>query len=125
VRAVLRHVEAVIRIQDLPPGTASSVVRFYEDPNAGAYGPYQVVCTANWEPPDAVWIHGLMGTTKGGWTLWREFITELSARGVTTIKATRAEGRRLPRAVRMPAGHYEMQVADLMLKPVDSGFIPL
>ena len=115
----------MIKIQDMPHGTASSVIRFYEDPLAGPYSPYQVVCTANWEPPHAVWIHGLMGTAKGGWTLWREFVAELGARGVTTIKATRAEGRRLPRAVRMPAGHYEMLVADLLAKPIDSGFIPL
>lgn len=113
----------MIRIQDMPSGTDSSVVRFYEDPEAGPTGAYQVVCTANWEPPDAVWIHGLMGTAKGGWTLWREFVAELSARGVTTIKATRAEGRRLPRARRTESGHYEMHVADLLAKPVDSEFV--
>lgn len=49
--AGLRRHEAVTRIQHMPTGTDLSVVRFYEESEAGPTEDYQVVCTANWAPP--------------------------------------------------------------------------
>lgn len=60
----------------------------------------------------AVWIHGLMGTARGC-SLWREFVAEFSTYGVTTIKATREEGRRLP-----PAPHGGRALRDARGRPV-------
>ena len=44
----------MIRIQMLPEGTTSGVVRFYADENAAPMSDFQVVCTVNWESPQVV-----------------------------------------------------------------------
>lgn len=112
----------MIRIQDLPAGGAASVVRFYSEPDPKPMADYHAVCTLWWESAAVVWMHGLKGN--GTRALWREFVQALADRGVRTIKATRAAGRILPRARQMPEGHYEMQIADLLTRPVETGFGP-
>lgn len=113
----------MIRFQDLPEETKTSVVRFYNDPGAGEMGDFQVVCTITWESPTVVWVHGMMG--KGNRTLWREFVQELDDKGVEVIKAKRAEGRRLPMALQMPDGSYEMRIDYLQGRQIDTGFTSL
>ncbi|WP_326535807.1 hypothetical protein [Pseudorhodoferax sp.] len=114
----------MIRIQVMPPGTTTGIARFYEQDSAAPMADYQLVCSVNWESPQVVWVHGLMG--KGSRKLWRDFVAELHTQGVQQIRATRAEGRVLPRARPHPDGHgLVMDVADLLARPVDSGFVLL
>lgn len=114
----------MIRIQMLPEGTTSGVVRFYADENAAPMSDFQVVCTVNWESPQVVWVHGLMG--KGDRRLWQDFVRALADRGVTTIRALRADGHRLPRAQQHPDGRgLVIYIADLQREPPDSDFVAL
>lgn len=108
----------MIRIQDLT-GPAS-VVRMSAEHSAADMPPFQAVCTLEWAAPAVVWVHGLHGLVAR--RLWREFIAEMDARGVETLRATRAEGHRLPRAILLTDGSYSMRVADLRARPIDSVF---
>lgn len=108
----------MIRIQDLQ-GPAS-VARMSAEYSASETPPFQAVCTLEWETPSVVWVHGLLGL--GNRRLWREFVAELDGRGVEFLRATRAEGHRLPRAVLLADGSYQMRVADLKARPIDSVF---
>ncbi len=111
----------MIRIQYLPDGSKSGVVRFYQDDDAPPMSDFQVVCTVNWESPEVVWVHGLMG--KGNRKLWRDFVDKLHGLGVVQIRALRADGHILPRAKPHPDGRgLVLYVADLMRDPPDSAF---
>ncbi|KQP12470.1 hypothetical protein [Pseudorhodoferax sp. Leaf267] len=114
----------MIRIQFMPAGTTTGIARFYLQDDAAPMSDYQLVCTLNWESPNVVWVHGLMG--RGSRKLWRDFAAKLHEVGVEQIRATRAEGRVLPRARPHPDGNgLVMHLKDLIDQPVDSGFVTL
>lgn len=114
----------MIRIQWMPAGSQSGVVRFYQDDNAPPMSDFQVVCTVNVETPQAIWVHGLMG--KGNRKLWRDFVDELHRLGYVEIRALRADGRILPRARPHPDGRgLVLYVADLIREPPDTGVMAL
>lgn len=72
----------------------TSTVRFYDNDDAGLFDDFDAVCTLFWETPETVWVKGLHGTLN--MKLMRQLISYLHSKGVKTIKAYRAENRKLP-----------------------------
>ena len=113
----------MIRYQDMPIGSKTSVARFYAEDDPEPMADYDVVCTVNWEPPATAWLHGMMG--KGSRRLWRELAESLHERKIEFIRAFRVEGRLLPGAELMPDGSWRIPVAQFVRKPVDTNFAAL
>lgn len=100
----------MIKIQDLKGPAA--VVRMSAEYSASGMPPFQAVCTLEWESQRVAWAHALLGVASR--VVLRELVAELDARGVEVLRANRAEGHCLPRAVLLPDGTYEMRIADLL-----------
>lgn len=71
-----------------------STVRFYNNDSDDKYADFDAICTLFWESSDTVWVKGMHGDIN--LKLIREFAEYLNANGVKTIKAFRADNRRLP-----------------------------
>jgi hypothetical protein len=124
----------MIRVQLMPQGTRSAIVRFYPDPASPPLADYLMLCHINWDEdrPTEVWVHGLARTKAGEASdisariLWLAFRDKLRDMGFTTIRATRAEGRVLPRARPHPDGNgLVINIADLYRDPPESNFVTL
>nr|WP_145550342.1 hypothetical protein [Variovorax boronicumulans] len=121
----------MIRLQVMPQDTNSALVRFYADPNSPPLADYLMVCLISWtnENPTEVWIHGLAKTDAGRASLissrplFLAFRDKMRELGFETMRATRAEGRVLPRARPHPDGNgLVIAIADLYREPPDSKF---
>lgn len=122
----------MIRIQDLPENQKHRIVRFYDKPQEpNTKKPFVQVCTISHENPNVIWVFGLLAKETASRRAWRQFIARLDREHVKLIRATREEGRRLPKAywvddeTHPEGGYYEMRVKDLLARPVDTNFQPL
>jgi len=115
----------MIRVQELPSDSTFSIVRFFNDPNAGAFAEFDLVATIEWERHErTAWIHGMKGHANR--YLLRELVDYLVSQGVRTIKAKRAAQKILPRGKVMQDGSIEIDIADLVKRqPHDTNWSPL
>lgn len=103
----------MIRVQELPPDSTYSVVRFFNDPNASMFAEFDLVATIEWERYSrTAWIHAMKGQANR--YLLRELVDYLVSQGVRTIKAKRAAQRILPRGKVMQDGSIEIDIDDLV-----------
>lgn len=89
----------------------ATIVRFYETQTDDPYADCCATCTILWESTTVVWIKALNGK------ITRKHIFELVhwliSQGATTVKATRAGGKRLPFS--KDVGDYqEILIADFV-----------
>ncbi|HOW46164.1 MAG TPA: hypothetical protein P5305_04095 [Rubrivivax sp.] len=85
----------------------SSILRFYAVEHPAPFEPYVAVCTAVWESPRVVWLHGMSGEM--GRPQLRELVRMMQGMGVQLVKARRAPGHRLPFGVDV-GDHVEIDV---------------
>ena len=102
----------MIRHEPLPEGASISLLRMYTKTSSDPFEPFDVVRTAIWERPDAVWIAGMRGIVTRALLL--DLLDFLISEGVQIIKAKRADSRSLPMGTVMPDGHTEIRVSDLV-----------
>ncbi len=88
----------------------TSILRFFHTASEAHQPTPDAVCTLVWEPPHAVWIHGLLGTLSRA--LMRELCTFMQEHEVHTIKALRADGHRLPLAREHADGYLVIDVQE-------------
>jgi hypothetical protein len=114
---------ALIRIEDLSPGCYSTL-RGFHDSNAKDMAAFDLVATIRWELPDVCWLSAMHGRLSR--SLLFELLQALNARGIRIVRATRAAGHVLPRAVYVEAGGYfELDITPYIGGRYDSGLIPL
>ena len=86
----------------------TSTVRFYNNDDADKFADFDAVCTLVWESPTVVWVKGLHGEMN--LKLIKQFADYLNSRGVKTLKAFRADNRRLPFTTNRDGNMVEMDV---------------
>lgn len=105
----------MIRVQYMPVGSRSGIVRAYERDNAAPLEDYLLVCTLNWDencPNKDVWVHALMG--EGNRRFLRQLVQQVHSMGFLRIRALRKEGHLLPKATEMPDGSLMILVSDFI-----------
>ena len=114
----------MIRPQHFPRGRDYTGLRCFYDPNPAQMADFDVSFLVEWEPPDAAWVW--LGKGQLNRALLRELLDWMADHGVKTIKAMRAEHRRLPGGVRQLDGSMWIDVASMRQRyPFDTNFAPL
>ena len=90
----------------------TSVIRFYNSDSSYDFADYDAICTLIWETSEVVWIKGLHGNLN--YKLLREFIQLIDSLGAKTIKAYRADNRKVPFTAKRNGNLVEIDVATIM-----------
>lgn len=102
----------MIHLEPHPPGSHSWAYMFVDDNAVFRKDDYDGICTIRWDPPETCWVSALKAEREGprriNRRVWRQFIEALMAEGVRYVRATRAEGRIIPRAEKLPDGSFQI-----------------